>query len=43
MLSKIFIALGDLHTKTGWDPTVGAVFTEIGEALAAHEGSLWSM
>ena len=40
MLSKIFIALGDLHTKTGWDPTVGAVFTEIGKALA--EGG-WSM
>ena len=40
MLSKIFIALGDLHTKTGWDPTVGAVFTEIGKALA-EDG--WSM
>lgn len=43
MLSKIFIALGALHTETGWDPAVGAVFTEIGEALAAHEGTMWSM
>ena len=43
MLSKIFIALGDLHTKTGWDPAVGAVFTEIGEALAPYEASVWSM
>ena len=34
MLSDIFKALGDLHTRTGWDPTVGAVFTKIGEALA---------
>lgn len=39
-LSKIFEALGALHTKTGWDPAVGAVFTEIGKALAAND---WSM
>ena len=43
MLSDILKALGFLHTVTGWDPDVGAVCTEIGEALAAHEGSLWSM
>lgn len=40
MLSNIFKALGALHTETGWDPAVGAVFTEIGDALAARG---WSM
>lgn len=40
MLSNIFYALGALHTKTGWDPAVGAVFTEIGDALAAHNLSM---
>ena len=40
MLSNIFKALGALHAETGWDPAVGAVFTEIGEALEAHG---WSM
>ena len=40
MPSDIFKALGALHSVTGWDPVVGAVFTEIGEALAAHN---WSM
>ncbi|MDY5595561.1 MAG: hypothetical protein SPF59_07895 [Oscillospiraceae bacterium] len=38
--SDIFKALGALHTKTGWDPVVGAVFTEIGKALEANN---WSM
>lgn len=36
MLSNIFYALGVLHTETGWDPAVGAVFTEIGKALEAR-------
>ena len=40
MLSNIFYALGALHTETGWDPAVGAVFTEIGDALAAHKLSM---
>ena len=40
MPSEIFKALGFLHTVTGWDPDVGAVFTEIGEALAERG---WSM
>lgn len=40
MLSKIFIALGALHTENGWDPDVGAAFTKMGEALAECG---WSM
>lgn len=40
MLSDIFYALGALHTETGWDPAVGAVFMKIGDALKANN---WSM
>ncbi len=40
MPSDIFKALGALHSVTGWDPVVGAVFTKIGEALADRG---WSM
>ena len=32
-IAKIFQFLAELHTKTGWDPAVGAIFQQIAEAL----------
>lgn len=32
-LADVFEALAKMHTDTGWDPAVGAIFQQIAEAL----------
>ena len=32
-LANVFEALAEMHTVTGWDPAVGAIFQQIAEAL----------